>query len=98
MLLACFPSSLINPNVILAWLGFDMYLVMCVSLLFLISLWNHAPLGGGSDAESLTSTLAYGWVEHCSGVASCGTTQSQDKYLLLFLFTYLCICISFNKI
>ena len=62
-----------------------MYLVMCMSLLFLSSLWNHAQLGGGSGAERLMSTLAYGWVEHSSDVASCGTTQLQDKYLLLFL-------------
>ena len=62
-----------------------MYLAMCMSMLFLSSLWNHAQLGGGSDAGRLMSTLAYGWVEHCSDVASCGTTELQDKYLLLFL-------------
>ena len=82
MLLVCFPSILINPNVILAWLGFDMYLAMCMSLLFLSSLWNHSQLRGGSGAEGLMSTLAYGWVERCNDVASCGTTQSQDTYLL----------------
>ena len=98
MLLACFPSNLINPNVVLDWLGFYMYLAMCVSMVFLSSLWNHARVGGDSDAKSLTSTLAYGWVEHCNNVASCETTQSQDKYLLLFFLTYLCICISFNKL
>ena len=75
MLLACFPSSPINPDVVLDWMGFDMYLAMCVSLLFFSSLWNHARLRGGSDAESLTSTLAYGWVERCSDVASFGTTK-----------------------
>ena len=85
MLLACFPSSMINPNVFLAWLGFDMYLAMCMSMLFLSSLWNHSQLGGGSDADILMSTLAYSWVQRCSEVASCGTTQLQDKYLLLFL-------------
>ena len=42
--------------------------------------------GGGSVAERLMSTLAYGWVERCSDVASYGTTQLQDKYLLLFFF------------
>ena len=46
---------------------------------------NHAQLGGGSVAERLISTLAYGWVECCNDVASCGTTQLQDKYLLLFV-------------
>ena len=98
MPLACFPSTMINPNVVLDWLGFDMYLAMCVSLLFLHSLWDQACLGGGSDSDILMSTLAYGCVEHCSDIASCSTMQSQDNYLLLFLFTYLCICISFNKL
>ena len=73
MLLACFPSSLINPNVFLAWLGFDMYLAMCMNLLFLSSLWNHAQLGGSNGAERSMSTPAYG--------ASCRTVQLQDKYL-----------------
>ena len=59
MLLACFPSTPTNPNVVLDWLGFDMYFAMCVRLLFLYSLWDHSRLGGGSDAESLKRTLAY---------------------------------------
>ena len=59
MLLAYFPSTLTNPNVVLDWLGFDMYLAICVSLLFLRSLWDHSQLRVGSDAESLKSTLAY---------------------------------------
>ena len=36
------------------------------------------------------STLAYGWVEHCSDIVGCGTTLSQDKYFILF---NLCNCI-----
>ena len=36
---------------------------LCVSLLVPYSLKNHAQLGGGSVAEILRSTLAYGWVE-----------------------------------
>ena len=98
MPLACFPSTMINPNVVLDWLGFDMYLAMCVSVLFLSSLWDHARLEGGSDAEILKSTLAYDWVEPWRDIASCKIVQSQDKYLLLFLFTYLCTCIYFNKL
>ena len=37
-----------------------------------LPLENHAQLGGGSVAERLMSTLAYGWVERCSDVAGCG--------------------------
>ena len=37
----------------------------------LIPCGNHAQLGGGSVAERLMSTLAYGWVECCSDVAGC---------------------------
>ena len=40
--------------------------------MFPYSLENHAQLGGGSVAERLKSTLAYGWVERCSDVAGCG--------------------------
>ena len=65
--------------------GFNTHLAMCMNLLFLSSLWNHAQLGGGSGAKRLMRTLDYGWVERCSGVASCGTSQLQNKYLLLFL-------------
>ena len=39
---------------------------------------------GGSDVEGLMSTLAYGWVERCSDIASCGEDSSQDKYFLVF--------------
>ena len=28
------------------------------------------------------SILAYGWVEHCSDIAGCGTSLFQDKYFL----------------
>ena len=37
---------------------------------------NYAQLRGGSVAERLMSTLAYGWVEHCSNVAGCRTNSS----------------------
>ena len=36
------------------------------------------------------STLAYGWVEHWSDVASCGPASSPDKYSCAF---NLCNCI-----
>ena len=55
-----------------------------VSLCSLVPCGNHAQLGGGSGAEILMSTLAYGWVEHCSDIASCGEASSQDKYFLVF--------------
>ena len=58
--------------------------------MFVIPWGNHAQLGGGSVAERLTSTLAYGWVERCSDVVGCATTLSQDKYFLVF---NLCNCI-----
>ena len=40
--------------------------------MFLIPWGNHAQLEGGSAAERLMSTLAYGWVERCSDIAGCG--------------------------
>ena len=40
--------------------------------MFPYSFENHAQLEGGSVAERLRSTLAYGWAERCSDVASCG--------------------------
>ena len=66
--------------------------LFCVSMLFPISLWNHAQLEGDSGAEKLMSTLAYGWVERCNDVASCGTSFFQDKYSYLFDLCN-CICV-----
>ena len=43
---------------------------------------NHSQIGGGSGVEKLINTLAYGWVEHCNDIASCGTSYSQDNYSL----------------
>ena len=64
---------------------------LCVSLLFPSALWNHAQLRGGSDAERLMSTLAYGWVERCSDIDSCGPTSFQDNYSFVFYFrNYIC--------
>ena len=54
-----------------------MYTWLCVSLLVPYSLGNHAQLGGGSVAERLRSTLAYGWVERCSNVAGCRRVLHQ---------------------
>ena len=53
-----------------------------VSWFFPSALWNHAQLGGGSDAERLMSAMAYGWVERCNDVSSCRATSSQYKYSL----------------
>ena len=60
-------------------------------LVFLIPWGNHAQLGGGSVAKRLMSTLAYGWLEHCSDVAGWVTRSSQDKF---FVYVNLCNCIS----
>ena len=62
-----------NPTV-LAWLCF-VYPWLCVILLVTYSLENHAQLGGGSVAERLRSTLAYGWVERCNDVAGYGMSS-----------------------
>ena len=41
---------------------------------------NHSQIGVGSDAERVRKTMAYGWVERCNDIASCGEASSQDKY------------------
>ena len=58
---------------------------LCVILLFPSVMGNHAQLEGGSDAGILMSTLAYGWVERCSDIASSRESYSQDKYFLMYL-------------
>ena len=68
------------------WLDSGCLALLCVSLWPLVSCGNHAQLGGGSDAEILKSTLAYGWMEHYSDIAGCGTSFFQDKYSLVFYF------------
>ena len=71
---------------------------LCVSLLVPYSLENHAQLGGGSVAERLGSTLAYGWVECCSDVASCGMNSSKDKYYCLFhLYNYIYCLMDYDE-
>ena len=76
----------------LAWLSFIASLVMgkvCYYSLFLGE--NHAQLKGFNVSERLKSTLAYGWVEHCSDIAGCGTSflvvgraSFKDKYSCVF--------------
>ena len=61
-----------------------MYPWLCVSLLVPYSLENHAQLGAGSVADKLRSMMAYGWVEHCSDVASCGTSSYKISNLVYF--------------
>ena len=69
-------DGLINPNM-LDWLIYCfVYPWLCVSLIVPYSLGNHAYLGGGSVAQKLRSTLAYGWVERCSDVDGCGRSSS----------------------
>ena len=46
---------------------------------------NHAQLGGGSDVERLMNTLAYGWVERCSDIASCG--ENFFSKISIFVFS-----------
>ena len=62
------------------WLYSRCLALVCVSLCPLVPCGNHAQLGGGSGAERLMSPLAYGWVERCSDIASCGKAPSHDKY------------------
>ena len=62
-----------------------MYHWLCVILLVPYSLGNHAELGGGSIAERLRSTLAYGWVERCSDVAGCRTSSYKISILVYFI-------------
>ena len=75
----------------MCWIDCERMVWICVSLLFPSALWIHAQIGGGIDAERLMSTLAYGWVERCSDITSCGEASPQDKYFLyltmqLYLF------------
>ena len=58
------------------WLDSRCLTLLCVSLCPLVPCGNHAQLGGGSDAERVRSTLAYGWVERSSDKASCGEASS----------------------
>ena len=62
------------------WIDFGCLALLCVSLCPLVPCGNHAQLGGGNDTERVRSTLAYGWVETCSDIASCAEASSQDKY------------------
>ena len=65
------------------WLDYGRLALFCVTLCPLVPYGNHAQLEGGSDAERVRSTLAYGWVEHCSDVASCREAYSQYKYPII---------------
>ena len=67
-------------------------LVVCVCC-SLIPCGNHAQLKGGSGAKRLMSTLAYGWVERCSDIASCGAVHLQGKCSLVFSVFNFCNCI-----
>ena len=58
------------------WLDCGCIALLCGSLCPLVPCGNHVQLGGGSDAERLRSTLAFGWVERCSDIASCRKASS----------------------
>ena len=62
------------------WLDSGCLALLCVSLCPLVPCGNHAQLEAGNDAKRVRSTPAYGWVEHCSDIASCKEASSQDKY------------------
>ena len=74
------------------WLDYGCMVLLCVNLCSLVPYGNHAQLRGGNANERLMSTLAYGWVERCSDIASCGEASSQDKYSFAF---NICNCICF---
>ena len=44
---------------------------------------------GGSVAERLNSTLAYGWVEHCSDIAGCKTSSAKISTLVYLSYVTL---------
>ena len=77
------------------WLDCGCMVLLCVNLCSLVPCGNHAHLEGGSGAERLRSTSAYGWVKRCKKIATCGEASSQDKFLLCI---YLCNCICFNEL
>ena len=62
------------------WLEYGCIAPLCVSQFPLVPCGNHPQLEGGSGAEILLITLAYGWVEHCNDIAICEEASSQDKY------------------
>ena len=65
--------------------------------MFLIPCGNHSQLGGGSVAERLMSTLAYGWVERCSDIAGCGTSFFIRQVSLVFKSLYLHLIMNYNE-
>ena len=74
-----------------------MYPWLCVILLVPYSFGNHAQLGGGSVAERLRSTLAYGWVEHCSDVAGCRMSSYKISNLVYFTSAILFIVNGYDE-
>ena len=88
------PSNSKNPYVIgLTMFGCDHWLdcgciaLLCGSLCPLVPCGKHTQLKGGSDVERLRSTLAYGWVEHCSDIAGCEELHSKISILVHFIST-----------
>ena len=74
-----------------------MYPWLCVSLFVPFFLENHAQLRGGSVAKRLRSTLAYGWVEHCSDVAGCRTSSYKISNIVYFTSAILFIVDDYDE-
>ena len=87
------PGILINPTV-LDWMSVIAPWLCMSILVFPYSRSKSCLEGGGSVVERLRSTQAYGWVEHCSDIASCGTSSIQDKCSSLCYYVILYNCIS----
>ena len=73
------------------WFDCGCLALLCVSLCTLFPYENHAQLEDGSDAKRVRSTLAYGWVERCNNIASCGEASLEDKYLCVNLCIRICL-------
>ena len=68
-------------------MNLGVYLAMCEPdvPLFLVEIMPSS--GVAVVPRDWWAQLAYGWVEHCSDIASCGEASSQDKYFLVYLIS-----------
>ena len=65
--------------------------------MFLIPWGNHAQIGGGSDADRLMSTLAYGWVERCSDIVGYRTIFAFKISIIVFKSLHLHLIMNYNE-
>ena len=65
--------------------------------MFLIPCGNHAQLKGGSVAERLMSTVAYGWVERCSDIVGCGKLLSKISISCVFTSATVFVLINYHE-